>query len=339
MPTHPKSDRVRLKDVADATGLAPSTVSRAFTNPDRVNFQTVEKIMRVAHQMGYRRQPTLTASEDALTRTINIIVQDSSNQFYMGFMHGILQRARLAGYLTIVADTGEDLLMERAYIRRLNRAVDGIIAAAPTTPASELRELARTAPLVLFNREISGVNSVVAFTPDDVSALVDHLHQYGHTRIVWCAGPKFAWSNKIRTDRLVQRCAELGIELIVTGPFIPTVHQGWQAASKAIAYEPTAIMGFNDQLAVGAIQYLLAHGYRVPEDISVTGFDNTQSASIIHTGLTCLRAPLTLAGHRAVEMLFGLLEGDTGAQAIRLEAELVIRGSTGPARQHSLPSP
>ena len=137
---HPKSDRVRLKDVAEAMGLAPSTVSRAFTDPERGNFQTVEKIMRVAHEMGYRRQPNLRAPHDALARTINIIVQDSSNQFYVGFMHGILERARLAGYLTIVADTGEDLSMERAYIRRLNRAVDGIIAAAPTTPDTELRE-------------------------------------------------------------------------------------------------------------------------------------------------------------------------------------------------------
>ena len=332
---HPKSDRVRLKDVAEAMGLAPSTVSRAFTDPERGNFQTVEKIMRVAHEMGYRRQPNLRAPHDALARTINIIVQDSSNQFYVGFMHGILERARLAGYLTIVADTGEDLSMERAYIRRLNRAVDGIIAAAPTTPDTELRELARATPLVLFNREVSDVNSVVAFTPDDVSALVDHLHQLGHTRIVWCAGPKFAWSNKIRTDGLVKRCAELGIELIVTGPFIPTVRQGQLAASKALEYKPTAIMGFNDQLAVGIIQYLLAHGYRVPDDISVTGFDNTQSASIIHTGLTCLNAPLTLAGHRAVEILFRLLDSDTATRAIRLEAELVQRGSTGPAREHS----
>ena len=81
MVKHPKSDRVRLKDVAEAMGLAPSTVSRAFTDPERGNFQTVEKIMRVAHEMGYRRQPNLRAPHDALARTINIIVQDSSNQF------------------------------------------------------------------------------------------------------------------------------------------------------------------------------------------------------------------------------------------------------------------
>lgn len=229
--------------------------------------------------------------------------------------------------------------MERAYIRRLNRAVDGIIAAAPTTPDSELRELARSSPVVLFNREVTGVNSVVAFTPADVSALVDHLADLGHTRIVWCAGPKFAWSNKVRTDRLIERCAERGIELIVTGPFIPTVPQGRIAAARALAYEPTAIMGFNDQLAIGVIQYLLAQGYRVPQDISVTGFDNTQSASIIHTGLTCLHAPLTLAGHRAVEMLFRLLEEDAEPQAIRLEAQLVKRGSTGPVRTHALATP
>lgn len=332
MDSNPSPGRVRLKDVAQALGLSPSTVSRAFTDPDRGNFQTVERIMQVAHQMGYRRQPSV-GLEPTLSRTINMIVQDSSNPFYVNFLHGVLEKARLANYLTIVADTGEDLSMERAYIRRLNQAVDGIIAAAPTTPDSELRELARTTPVVLFNREVSSVSSVVAFDPNDVFLLVQHLYNLGHRRIVFCAGPKFAWSNKIRTERLEYITREFGIELEVIGPFIPTVQQGQIAASFALLQRPTAIMGFNDQLAIGVIQYLLSQGYDVPGDFSVTGFDNTQSASIVHTGLTCLSAPLNEAGHAAVDLLFHRLAGHLDVKNIRLNAELVVRGSTGPARR------
>lgn len=325
--------RVRLKDVAEALELAPSTVSRAFTDPERGNFQTVENILRVANEMGYRRRPTPVGPQSTMAGTINIIVQDSANQFYSGFLHGVLEKARLAGYLTIVSDTGEDLTMERAYIHKLNHAVDGIIAAAPTSPDAELRELARTTPLVLFNREVSQVSSVVAFTPADVFSLVQHLYNLGHQRIVFCAGPKFAWSNKVRTQQLEQYCREFGIKLDIIGPFIPSVQQGQAAVPFALRYRPTAIMGFNDQLAVGIIQYLLAKGFRVPEDISVTGFDNTQSASIIHTGLTCLNAPLNAAGHQAVDMLFQRLSGRTETQSVRLNAGLVVRGSTGPARR------
>jgi len=325
--------RVTLQDVAKAMGLSPSTVSRAFTDPERGNFQTVEHIMQVAQDMGYRRHPARLRLEPSISRTINMIVQDSSNPFYINFLHGVLERARMAGYLTIVSDTGDDLTMERAYVRRFKQTVDGIIAAAPITPDSELRELARTTPVVLFNREVSDVSSVVAFSSEDIFKLVQHLYNLNHRRIVFCAGPKFAWSNKVRIERLTHFTREFGIEFQVIGPFIPTIKQGHVAAALAVQENPTAIMGFNDQLAVGVIQRLLADGYDVPGDFSVTGFDNTQSASIIHTGLTCLNAPLNQAGHTAVELLFQRLAGQNEAKSALLNAELVVRGSTGPARR------
>src|SRR5690625_5650149 len=87
-------------------GLVPSTVSRAFTDPDRGSFQTVEKIMQVAQEMGYRRHPPRLTPERTLSRTINLIVQASSTPFYVDFLGGVLEQTRNAGYLTMVADTG-----------------------------------------------------------------------------------------------------------------------------------------------------------------------------------------------------------------------------------------
>src|SRR5699024_7109708 len=98
----PDTGRVTLKQVAEVMGLAPSTVSRAFTDPDRGNFQTVEKIMQVAQKMGYRRHPPRLTPERTLSRTINLIVQDSSNPFYVDFLGGVLEQTRNAGYLTMV---------------------------------------------------------------------------------------------------------------------------------------------------------------------------------------------------------------------------------------------
>jgi len=312
-------------------GLAPSTVSRAFTDPDRGNFQTVEKIMQVAQEMGYRRHPPRLTPERTLSRTINLIVQDSSNPFYVDFLGGVLEQTRNAGYLTMVADTGEALNMERAYIRRFTHAVDGMIAAAPTTPDSELRELGKITPLVLFNREVTSVSSVLAGSSDDAFQLVQHLYGLNHRRVVFCSGPKFAWTNKMRIERLTQYTQEFGIDLEIIGPFIPTLEQGRVAAALALKQHPTAIMGFNDQLATGIIQYLLSEGYEVPGDISVTGFDNTQAAHIIHTGLTCLNAPLKQAGKTAVDLLFHHLAGQQAPQSVQLSSKLVVRGSTGSA--------
>src|SRR5699024_7688957 len=149
---------------------------------------------------GYRRHPARLTPDRTLSRTINLIVQDSSNPFYVNFLHGVLEQSRVEGYLTIVADTGEALNMERAYVQRFTHAVDGIIAAAPTTPDTELRELSKTSPVVLFNREVSSVSSVLAGSPDDSFQLVQHLYGLNHRRVVFCSGPKFSWTNKNRIE-------------------------------------------------------------------------------------------------------------------------------------------
>src|SRR5699024_6955025 len=122
---------------------------------------------------------------------------------------------------------------------------------------------------------------------------------------------------------------EFGIDLEIIGPFIPTLEQGRVAAALALKQHPTAIMGFNDQLATGIIQYLLSEGYEVPGDISVTGFDNTHAAHIIHTCLTCLIDPLKQDSTTAVDLLFHRLVGQQAQQSVQLSSRLVVRGSSG----------
>src|SRR5699024_9048345 len=159
---------------------------------------------QVAKQMGCRRHPPRLTPARTLSSTINWIVEDCSNPFYVLFLGGVLEQTRKAGYLARVADTGEALDMERAYMRRVTHAVDGMIAAAPTTPDSELRELGKITPLVLFNREVTSVSSVLAGSSDDAFQLVQHLYGLNHRRVVFCSGPKFAWTNKMRIERLTQ---------------------------------------------------------------------------------------------------------------------------------------
>src|SRR5699024_2820132 len=132
-------------------------------------------------------------------------------------------------------------------------AVDGMIAAAPTTPDSELRELGKITPLVLFNREVTSVSSVLAGSSDDAFQLVQHLYGLNHRRVVFCSGPKFAWTNTMRIERPTQYAPVVVIDLDMIGPFRPTVVRGRVAAAWAGTHHPAAIMGRNAEPSTGRI--------------------------------------------------------------------------------------
>lgn len=324
------STRVRLQDVARAAGVAPSTASRAFTQPERVNFETVETVMRAAAELGYRRRPAGAAPTRSLARTIHLMVQDISNPFFADLVKGAVSQARAAGYVVMLGDAEEASTVERVLIERVPPAVDGLIAAARWTSDSELQELARVKPLVLFNREVPGISSVVAGTGDSSRRLLEHLHAQGHRRVVYCAGPRNSWTNVQRLQALEAATEELGVKLTTVGPFLPVLDQGATAAGIAMAHHPTAIIAFNDQLAIGIIAHLQSQGLRIPQHVSVAGYDNTYGSSFVHPGLTCMDAPVEPAGRTAVDLLMAQLRGDRTPHQVRMEATVKVRGSTGP---------
>jgi DNA-binding LacI/PurR family transcriptional regulator len=323
------SSRVRLQDVARAAGVAPSTASRAFTQPERVNFETVETVMHAAAELGYRRRPASATPTRTLARTIHIMVQDISNPFFSDLVKGAVSQARAAGYLVMLADAEETATVERVLMERIPQAVDGMITAARWTSDSELQELARAMPIVLFNREVPGVSSVVAGTADGSHRLMEHLHALGHRKVVYCSGPRNSWTNAQRKEALMSRAAELDVDVVEVGPFVPVLDQGAAAAGIAMAHHPTAIIAFNDQLAIGIIAHLQAQGIRVPQQVSVAGFDNTYGSSFVQPGLTCMDAPVEPAGRTAVDLLMAQIRGDRTPQQVRLEASMKVRGSTG----------
>jgi DNA-binding LacI/PurR family transcriptional regulator len=330
LPGGEPGTRVRLQDVARMAGVAPSTASRAYTQPERVNFQTVEAVMRAAADLGYRRRPAAATPARTLVRTIHLMVQDISNPFFSDLVKGAVSQARAAGYLVMLADAEEAATVERVLMERIPPAVDGMVTAARWTSDSELQELVRTMPVVLFNREVPGVSSVVAGTADGSHRLIEHLHALGHRRVVYCAGPRNSWTNVQRREALSARAKELGVDLVEVGPFVPILDQGAAAAGIALARKPTAIIAFNDQLAIGIIAHLQAQGIRVPHQVSVAGFDNTYGSGFVQPGLTCMDAPVEPAGRTAVDLLMAQLRGDHTPRQVRLEASIKVRGSTGP---------
>lgn len=322
---------VRLYDIAKEAGVAASTVSRAFANPQRVNFQTLEHIHAVAARLGYRPNTLTDPAGGSERKTLDLLVQDIANPFYAGLVKGAVHQARAAGYTAILSDAEESADMERTHIKRMMDSVDGFIIAARWSSNAELLELNRKRPVVLFNREADGLSSVTTDHMDGSRQLIEHLVSLGHRRVVYLAGPRLAWSDTQRWQGLSRSAAAAGIELVRTGPFMPTVTQGAAAADVALASKPTAIVAFNDQLAIGVLKRLRQREVPVPQEVSVVGYDDAFGSDFCQPPLTCLSAPVEQAGRAAVDMLLDAINGRPQPRGLSLATPLQVRDSTGPA--------
>ena len=152
--------------------------------------------------------------------------------------------------------------------------------------------MGRRVPIVVVNREIFGVPSVVIDTPIGVVQALDHLVSLGHRSVAYLAGPSSSWLSRNRWRALQQAATTLGLEAHQIGPFSPTLQAGAGAADAAMNRGATACLFFNDMIAIGAMRRFAERGIRVPEDMSVVGCDDIFGADFCHPPLTTLTAPI-----------------------------------------------
>jgi DNA-binding LacI/PurR family transcriptional regulator len=197
-------------------------------------------------------------------------------------------------------------------------------------PEAQIRECAAAGPLVLVNRELDGLPSVTFDAGSGVIQTLQHLRALGHATVAYIGGPATSWSDARRRSVLDQVD---GVTVIDVGGQRP-VHQGGVAAADlAVSTGATAVLCYNDLIALGVMSRLRARGVRVPEDVSVVGFDDIAAASYVSPMLTSVAVPLTRAGHEATMMLDALRATPEQAPTLRLPVELVVRESTGTAAQ------
>jgi LacI family transcriptional regulator, repressor for deo operon, udp, cdd, tsx, nupC, and nupG len=326
--------RPTLTDVAEAAGVAASTVSRAFTRPQRVNHRTREHVLRVAGELGYVPNPTAQALGTGRTRTIALLVPDITNPYFSGVIKGAERAAAAAGLTLVLGDTAENPTSEAELVRRLERAVDGFVISASRLTDDELRAAAERIPIALVNRATPGLGCVVADYDSGTRQIVDHLASYGHRSFVFAGGPAESWSGARRWHGLQTAAADRGLESRRSGPYVPTLAGGPPAADAAVAAGATAVVCHNDMLAIGVLRRLAERGLRVPDDVSVVGFDDMFGAEFCQPPLTTLAERTADAGARAVEVLVQQLPqrvSETEGPARVLPTHLVVRGSTGPA--------
>ena len=327
------SAAVTIHDVAREAGVATSTVSRAFSNPRRVNEQTRNRVLAVAERLDYRPNPLARALPSGRTNTVALLVPDITNPFFFGLIRGAERQANAVGYTLILTDTEESPDGETHRIERLSPSVDGFVLAASRLPDKRIQEIASDKVVTLVNRQVEGVPSVVADTADSTRQIVEHLASLGHRSIAYLSGPRTSWSNHQRWGALRSAAQKLGVSATQLGPFSPEVAGGAVAADAAIGQEVTAVVAFNAVLAIGTLRRFAERGKRIPEDISVVGYDDIFGADFCSPPLTTVAAPLPDAGRRAIDLLLGRLDapGAHERNDVVLPTYLRIRESTGPA--------
>lgn len=330
-----------IYDVAKAAGVAASTVSRAFARPGRVNAVTAERIRQVAAELGYRVNPLASGLPTGRTSMLALVVSDVANPFYAEIIRGAESAAAEAGYVVLLIDTQESDRVERGSLERTLPAVEGVVLAGTRLSDSAIRMAAKQRPLVVLNRDVADVPSIVLDNPYGMRLAAEHLAQLGHRDLTYVAGPEASWVDGMRWRSLRDAAAVLGQRVHRVGPFAPTVAGGREAARSFADELPTAVVAYNDQVAIGLMLALQARGVRVPEEISVVGFDNIFATQIVTPALTTIAAPLRAQGHNAVEAVLssrGTPVPRVG-RPMSLPVKLVTRGSTARVRRSQRGAP
>ncbi|MFI9555173.1 LacI family DNA-binding transcriptional regulator [Nonomuraea endophytica] len=309
---------VTIRDVARATGVHVSTVSRSFSAPHLVNPATRDRVLAAADQLGYRPNRAARALTTGRTMNLGLIVADIANPFFPPLIKAAQSHARSHDYHVFVADTDEDPRAEEELLRTLAKQVDGVILCSPRLANDQIVRLAEDVPFVVVNRQVEGLPWVLMDVAQGAALALEHLRGLGHRRLAYVRGPAGSWTSE------EMRAAAAGVPVI--GPNQPT-EQGGIAAARAVADSgATGVLCYNDLVALGLIEGLADLGVRVPADVSVVGVDDILPGRLNRPKLTTVAMPTEAAGRAAVDLLLG---AETGP--VKLPTALIVRESTGEA--------
>jgi len=328
--TGKSASKVTIQSVADLAGVSIATVSRVLSGNLNVRADLAQKVRAAATELNF----TPSASAQGLAKgrnfTIGVLVPDLSNPYFPDVVKGIHNLATQSGYRLLIADSDGKPQDEFPIIRDLFRQVDGLILIAPRMEINELKALETApVPVVLINRMEPGIGlpSVGVDNFSAMSELIGHLASLGHKKVAFMSGPKESWQQRERS-RAVLHASNFGmiINEVPAGGGIQSGHESLDVALKA---KPTAAICFNDLVAIGVLSRAHELGIRVPEDLSVTGFDDIEFAHFSNPPLTTIRSPQIPLGEAAWKILEDILLGKPGNHRPLMQAQVVLRDSTG----------
>ena len=333
------ASRPKLLDVARHARVSPATVSRVIhhTAPVRANIRA--RVLSSMTTLGFE---TNRFSIVALKNLIAVLIPDILNPFFAQVVRGIQDQAAADGFMLLLIDSTEDAQREDQLLRAaLTKPIDGAVVVGSRLADDALIALRErhAVPLVVLNRNIahSAIPCILIDFENATYRAARHLLRLNHTRIAYLAGP--AQSNASQSRRrgieLALREAKLCLREDWCLASFPNEDGAFQAMSAMLAIEndrPSAVIAYNDVMALGALHAIRAHRLRVPEDISVIGFDDIAMAAHANPPLTTIAQPKYRMGKLAMQMLQQMIAGQkiSGDGYTLLESPLIVRESTAP---------
>lgn len=322
---------VTIYDIARAAQVSPSTVSRALSQPGRLNARTEERIRATALELNYQLNPIARALPTGRTGMLGVLVTDLTNPMFFELVRGADRAAADAGNTMMLSESQESPERELATARRMLPAIDGLILSSSRLADAQIRELAVTKPVVVINRAVPGVASIVPDVAPGISDCLGRLAAAGHTRIAFVPGPTGSWMSATRAAKIARVAGALGLDLVTLSATEPTLVGGASRAGEVLAAGASAVLAYNDLIAIGLMRAAQTRGLTVPADLSIIGFDNIFGADLTSPELTTIATPLLELGGRAVGELLGLIAepgraDDTGAER-HGATKLIVRGS------------
>lgn len=322
--TEPAPNRPRMEDIARLAGVSVSTVSRALAGSPRVTGDTRERIEAAVRQTGYVVNQVAQGLRLQRSRQLLVLLPTIANPFFAEVVQGIEEAAGAAGYGVLVGSTEGDPAREAVLARQLlTGVVDGLVLLTGRIPAGlDVPSLA--GQVVAVSETITGAELPTIGIDNAAAAqtAVDHLRGLGHRAIAHIAGPP---GNVLTAQRIEGWRRATGTHAVPAfGDF--TMASGEAAMAELLAQlpRPTAVFCANDEMAIGAIKAARDAGLRVPEDLSVIGFDDISFAAFTHPPLTTIRQPRREFGQAAVAALLA------GQAPPHLAYTLIVRASTAP---------
>lgn len=335
-----------IKDIARIAGVSHSTVSRALRDSPLIPAETAERIKKVAQELGYRASAVARSLVTRKTEAIGVVVTSIADPFNGEVVAGIEEVANEHGYSVILATSQADPQREMAVARSFHeRRVDGIVVASSRVGALYLPTLSEMeVPVVLLNNQHPSefVRSVSIDNVDGARQVADHLIGLGHTEIAYIGDESGLESDAERlrglTDAMTSAGLSLRPEFVVRGDGKPEAARRKAFELLASNPRPTAILCYNDMSALGVLKAASMRSIRVPEDLSISGFDDLFFAALMQPALTTVRQPMRELGRSAMQLLVDLLNGSEPEKTQLVKGELVVRQSTAkpPARYQSI---
>ncbi|MFJ5956133.1 LacI family DNA-binding transcriptional regulator [Paenarthrobacter sp. NPDC092416] len=325
--------RPTLMDVAEAAGVSRALVSIVMRDAPGASEATRQKVQEAARQLGYRPDSRARLLRSSRTRLLGVSFS-TSHAFHAEIVDAAYAGAQARGYEIALSAVTDDRPESRAIESLLDLGCEALIMISPTLGEPELAGYAARLPVVSLLRDDVG-ESLDSISSDDHAGIriaVEYLASLGHRSIAHIDGGHTI-SGPERRDAFRAEMTARGLEVRII-PGGPTEEDGLRAGRELLDDLPTAVIAFNDRCALGVWESFRAAGLRVPEDVSVLGYDDSQFARLSYVQLSSISQDAPLLARAAVDRAIDRLEGSTSPAHLVRTPHLVLRSTTAPVNEH-----